>query len=56
VAPSSSYLRLSLKPDHDWFATTPVVAALVDGNVLWANEGEDAVHPPELPDFLTNSK
>jgi len=48
VSPSSDYSRLVLRPDHDWFATTPVVAAIEDGSVLWADEGEIAVHPPTI--------
>jgi hypothetical protein len=46
VSPSSNYSHLILRPDHDWFATTPVVAVIEDGRVLWADEGGKAVHPP----------
>jgi hypothetical protein len=46
VPTSAAYLHLSLRPDHDWFATTPVVAALQDGQVIFAAEGERAIHPP----------
>jgi hypothetical protein len=48
VADSPAYLHLALKPDHDWFATTPVVAALADGQVIAAFDGEQAVHPPDV--------
>lgn len=48
VSSSSHCLRLTLLSDHDWFATTPVVAALDDGNVLWADDGDNAVHPPSI--------
>jgi hypothetical protein len=51
VTPSSSYQRLILRPDHDWFATTPIVIALQDGRVLVAEEGEKAVHPPRIPEW-----
>jgi hypothetical protein len=48
VTPSSASLRLNLRPDHDWFATTPVVVVLEDGRVLSAYDGEDAVDPPTI--------
>ena len=48
VVPSTAYLHLNLKPDHDWFATTPVVAAIDDGRVIFAAEGEQAVQPPTI--------
>lgn len=51
VTPSSAYLHLSLRPDHEWFATTPVVAALEEGRVLRAVEGEQAVQPPDVPQW-----
>ncbi len=46
VPSSPAYLHLSLRRNHDWFATTPVVAALEDGKVVWAADGEAAVQPP----------
>jgi hypothetical protein len=49
VPASPSYLHLKLHPSHDWFATTPVVAALQDGKVLFAADGEQAVYPPQWP-------
>lgn len=51
VPPSASYAHLSLRPDHDWFATTPVVVALQDGKVLVAADGENAVRPPDIPQW-----
>lgn len=48
VANSSRYLHLLLKPTHEWFASTPVVAALSDGQVIAALDGEPAVHPPDI--------
>jgi hypothetical protein len=48
VADSPTYLHFALKPDHDWFATTPVVAAVADGQVIAAFDGEQAVHPPDI--------
>jgi hypothetical protein len=39
-------LRLRLKQTHEWFATTPVVAALNNGKVLFAIDGDDAITPP----------
>jgi Methylamine utilisation protein MauE len=49
VPASGDYLRLSLRPDHDWFATTPVAVALQDGRVIAAAEGEQAMQPPAFP-------
>jgi hypothetical protein len=49
VVPFKDYPRLTLRPDKDWFATTPVVAAIDEGNVVWAGDGENAVHPPIIP-------
>jgi len=46
ASPSERYLHLKLRPDHDWFATTPVVVAIEEGKVVWAAEGEKAAHPP----------
>lgn len=46
VADSSDYLHLRLRPDYDWFATTPVALTLQDGLVRTATEGTDATHPP----------
>jgi hypothetical protein len=51
VADSTDHAHLSLRPDHDWFATTPVVAALQDGRVLAAADGEAAIHPPAIPQW-----
>jgi hypothetical protein len=48
VVPSSNYLHLKLRPDHEWFATTPVVVAIEDGRVMAANDGEKAVEPPPV--------
>jgi hypothetical protein len=48
VAPSRDYLHLKLRPDRDWFATTPVVVAVEDGKVIWAKDGEDAAEPPHI--------
>ena len=48
VPVSANYLHLNLSPVRDWFATTPVVAAVQDGIVLWAGEGDDAVDPPNI--------
>jgi len=48
IPPSPDYLRLSLRPDHDWFATTPVVAAIDNGKVLSAADGEVALSPPSF--------
>jgi hypothetical protein len=47
-ADSPDYLRFILRPDREWFATTPVVAALQDGNVMSVAAGDKAVHPPDL--------
>jgi hypothetical protein len=49
VTPSATYQRLLLRPDHDWFATTPVVVALKDGRVFVAVDGDAAIHPPQVP-------
>lgn len=49
VAESEDYPRLRLREDHDWFATTPVVAVLENGRVLAAAEGQAAMLPPEIP-------
>jgi hypothetical protein len=51
VQASPLYLELKLRPIHDWFATTPVVAALEDGKVLFAADGEQAVSPPKIPQW-----
>jgi hypothetical protein len=48
VADSPAYLSLTLRPDHEWFATTPLVAALQDGSVVSAEGGDNAVHPSDL--------
>jgi hypothetical protein len=48
VACSPDYLHLALRPDHDWFATTPLVAAIEDGKVIWAGDGDSAVNPPRF--------
>jgi hypothetical protein len=48
VRPSALYLHLKLRPSHDWFATTPVVAAIQEGKVLFAADGEQAVSPPRV--------
>ncbi len=48
IGASSDYMHLGLRPDHDWFATTPVVVALDNGRVIEAREGEQAVEPPEI--------
>jgi hypothetical protein len=45
IAPSSFYLHLSLRPDHQWLAMTPLVVALKDGIVIAAVQGEQAVEP-----------
>jgi hypothetical protein len=49
VPPSDRYLHLILRPDHDWFATTPVIVELDNGLVTFAAEGDKAVHPPNQP-------
>jgi hypothetical protein len=51
VLTSANCLRLNLRADHDWFATTPIVAAIEDGTVLWADEGEKAIRPPIIPQW-----
>jgi hypothetical protein len=48
VEPSPAYLRLSLSRGHDWFATTPIMAALQDGTVLFVADGKRAVDPPSV--------
>jgi hypothetical protein len=48
VVESGDYLRLRMREDHDWFAATPVVAALEEGRVVGAAEGEGAVSPAEI--------
>jgi hypothetical protein len=48
VRASSEYQHLALRPDHDWFATTPVAVALENGRVIEAKEGENAIVPPEI--------
>jgi hypothetical protein len=48
VSGASNYSHLLLRSDHDWFATTPVVAAIDNGTVLWAADGERAIHPPSI--------
>jgi thiol-disulfide isomerase/thioredoxin len=47
VTDSPQYLNLRLRPDHDWFATTPLVVTLEDGQVAAFAEGENAIHPPD---------
>lgn len=51
VQASPLYLELKLRPTHDWFATTPVVAALEDGQVLFAADGQRAIAPPKIPQW-----
>jgi hypothetical protein len=48
VAESTDYLHLRLRPDYDWFATTPVVIQLGDGRVLAAAEGAGALEPAKI--------
>jgi hypothetical protein len=48
VSASFAYLRLSLRPDNDWNATTPVVAAIEDGRVLAVRDGVNAIEPPDV--------
>ena len=42
---SGKYVRLRMRPEHVWLATTPVAVALEDGRVLTVAEGDDAIHP-----------
>jgi len=49
LADSPQSVRLTLRQDHDWFATTPVSVALKDGRVLAAVSGSDAINPPDIP-------
>jgi hypothetical protein len=51
ISQTSSYVRLSLRPDRHWFDATPVVAALEDGKVLAVIEGEAGVEPPNIPQW-----
>jgi methylamine utilization protein MauE len=51
VADSADYLHLTLRADHDWFATTPIVAAIQNGQVLAAASGENAMQPPDVPQW-----
>jgi hypothetical protein len=51
VAASPAYKRMVLRPDHDWFATTPVVVAIQNGRVLFATDGEKAAEPPAILDW-----
>jgi hypothetical protein len=48
VRSAPNYVRLILRANHNWFATTPVVVAIQDGQVLLAIDGEMAIHPPEV--------
>jgi hypothetical protein len=41
-------LRLTLNPDQNWFATTPLAFALQDGRVLASAAGHAAMHPPDV--------
>jgi hypothetical protein len=54
VSLSADYLSLKLRPDHDWFATTPIFAALQDGVVVSAGGGKDAIKPPDIPKWDNN--
>jgi hypothetical protein len=49
VGISPNYLHLALRPDHDWFATTPVAVALENARVIEARQGDHAVAPPDIP-------
>jgi len=49
VVPSSSYLHLHLRPNHNWIATTPVVVAIEEGKVLVVVDGANAIKPPVVP-------
>jgi hypothetical protein len=48
IESSPSYMRLSLRADYDWIATTPVVVAIKDGRVLMVREGSNAAIPPDV--------
>jgi len=48
VPTASTYLHLSLRPDHDWLATTPIVVALENGRVLSAIDGNAAAEIPHI--------
>jgi len=44
-------LRLTLNPNQNWFATTPVVFALDNARVIAAAAGPAAIHPPIIPQW-----
>jgi hypothetical protein len=51
VAATPEVLRLSLPQTQDWFVTTPLVVALQNGRVLAAADGEQAMVPPDVPQW-----
>jgi hypothetical protein len=55
IPPSRTYVLGRLTDDWEWFATTPVVAALHDGMTVFAFEG-GAYHPRDLLARLASGK
>jgi len=49
VSSTSNDSRMSLRPTHDWFASTPLAVAIDEGTVVWAQDSDEAVHPPVVP-------